>query len=682
MPQDSAQNTMVQNGAQNGVPLGTRGEIFPGVPLAGLDAIGGPAYGARLQGEGGGADLLGILCNGVLPARVDAVTAMRSAAHPSLLKLLDSGTVLWPATNTHYYGLIYSRPLAPRLKNTLDEPHAPIADDALNQHFVVPLIGALIELARIGVTHGGIRPTNMFWRAGGTSAPQLGDCLSAPPGFGQPVLFETLERAMSSPAGRGAGQPSDDSYALGVTLALMLLGQNPLAGQDDAGIIRLKNERGSFNALIGNRRLPPHFIELLRGLLADEARQRWAAADLEQWLLGRRLTPKNADTGRRASRLFAFAGQEFWQLRPLSAALAAQPTEAVQAIESQQLDKWLRRAFSNDDRALALEQAQRSLKQSGKTAHYEDQLVARACIALDPAAPIRYRGIQAMPGGVASLLVEAVMAGGGTQVLAELIASQLITFWVEMQREARPDLLPLGQQFERMKTLIDKPSFGNGVERVLYELNPGLPCLSPLLQKAYVTTPKGLLAALERAAGTAGRSREPMDRHIAAYLIVHDRRGELLFDAMTGPDTSPKRGLALLTLYSEMQHRHGPDALPNLAQWLVPLLEPALQRFLGKGLKENLRTQVKAAAAKGDLAALLRLIDDPRRIQGDQQDFMAARLLYLNTLKEINQLEAKLANRQSVIDEAGKPMAASISSFLAIMLVLAALLRAVWQAIG
>ncbi len=79
---------------------------------------------------------------------------------------------------------------------------------------------------------------------------------------------------------------------------------------------------------------------------------------------------------------------------------------------------------------------------------------------------------------------------------------------------------------------------------------------------------------------------------------------------------------------------------------------------------------------------LIRLVDDPRRIERDQQEFMAARMLYLNILKETTDIESKLANRDNVVRQTGKPMAASISTFLAIMLVLAAIARAVFQALS
>ncbi len=170
-----------------------------------------------------------------------------------------------------------------------------------------------------------------------------------------------------------------------------------------------------------------------------------------------------------------------------------------------------------------------------------------------------------------------------------------------------------------------------------------------------------------------------MDRHIAAFLIVRDRRSEALFDAMAQPDTSPRKGTALLTLFSEMQYRHGPDSVPNLAQWLLPFLEVSVRRYLSKVLREKLQKQIRETAWRGDLGGLLRLIDDTKRVERDQQEFMAARILYLNILKEIGGIEHDLAHRDSVVQNEGKPIAANFSSMLAIAMVLAAILRAVWQ---
>lgn len=660
-----------------GIALSNRVDILPGTPLPDFNSVGGSAFAAR-QKDDTTSEVMAILCNSNLMPRIDAITSMRSVDHHAILRFIDSGVVQWPKDDMRYYALAFQRPTAPRMLNDINQSLPAMSEDAINHHFVAPLVGALGELTRTGLVHNAIRPTNIFWRAGGSVAPQLGECLSGPAGYGQPAIFETIERAMSNPRGRGVGSHADDCYALGVTIAFLALGQNPLQGMDDNAVTQVKVERGTFNALIGNRRLPPSHVELLRGLLTDDARQRWTITDLEQWLHGRRLTPKNSEIGRRAGRHIDFKGKEYWQLRPLAAALAADVPAAVQLIENGVLDKWLRRALGDDDRAANVEAARASLKANNKIGSYDDQLIARTCITLDPQGPIRYRGLAVMPNGISDMLVDAILTGNNIQALSEIISSQLVTQWVEMQKDGKTEAVPLGQLYERVRAFLEKSSLSNGIERAIYELNQGMPCLSPIIRAQYVTSGKALMAALERVATSGGRPHEPMDRHIAAFIVVRERRSDMLFNAIGGQNPA-KRASALLTLYSEMQNRHGPDALPGLAQWLLPLIEPAIQRYFGKNLREKLQAQMKEIASRGDLGLLSRLIDDPNRVEADQQQFRAARMLYLSTMKEIAHLEHMLADRDAILKRTGKPTAAALSSYLAIILVMLAVLRALWQ---
>ena len=666
----------VQNvSASAGVLLGARIEIFPSMPLPELNSPGGAAYVARYVSDATSI-LYAILCTSGLPPRVEAVQSMRVVDHPGVLRLIDADVVAWP-DGTYAYALVYQRPAAPRMMVSIDETHPPLSEDNISHNFITPMIGALVSLANSGVVHNAIRPTNIFWRLGNATSPQIGECLSTAAGIGQPVLFESIERGQAMPVARGVGTHADDCYAFGVTLALLVMGRNPLQGMSDQAIIDLKMQRGTFGALVGNQRLSPTHIEILRGVLADDPFQRWSASDLDLWLNGRRMTPKSSDAGRRAGRHFDFMGKEYWQISPLVQAFAANPNEAAKLIENDSLNKWLRRALNDEERAKAASVAVHDLKQSGKTAHYEDQLVARICISLDPGAPLHYRGITVMPAGIAPLLVQSTIAGDNMfSVLSEIISSQLVSRWIHQQKDVKADYIALGQLFERLKGFVEKASLGNGVERVIYEANPGCPCLSPMLRNQYVANPKMLLPALERVAATGNRPREPLDRHIAAFLIVRDKRGENLFSPLSSTEASVRRGIALITLFADLQIRYGPERLPQLAAWLAPAAEPALRRFLSKTLRTQLQKQVKDVVATGNISQLLRLIDDPQRVERDRQDFIAARLLHLNIQKEIVGLEAKLNNRDAVVKAAGKPMAASISSFLAIILICAAVLRA------
>ena len=69
---------------------------------------------------------------------------------------------------------------------------------------VRPLIGVLADMRDKDIVHGNIRPANLF--DGGSRNVErviLGECLASPASYFQPALYETIDRAMTSPIGRG-----------------------------------------------------------------------------------------------------------------------------------------------------------------------------------------------------------------------------------------------------------------------------------------------------------------------------------------------------------------------------------------------------------------------------------------------------------------------------------------------
>ncbi|MDD4616660.1 MAG: hypothetical protein PHW76_06050 [Alphaproteobacteria bacterium] len=671
MPADSAPKTSVT--------LSGRIDIFPSMPLPDLNTPGGVAYAARLKSDAS-SSLYAIICSLRVPPRIDSVQAMRNVDNPGIVRFVDGGVVQW-SDGSYAYALVYQKPTAPPMSASLAETPMVLSEDVVNRHFIAPMIHALIALDNVGFAHNAIRPNNIFWRIGTSVPPQIGEGLSAPAGVGQPVLFDSIERGLTLPLGRGPGSHVDDCYSFGASLAYLLVGGNPVPNLSDRDIIELKMARGSFAAIIGNRRISPTHIEILRGLLADDASQRWTSSDLEQWLNGRRMTPKSSDAGRKAARHFAFLDKLYWQAGSLAEALAANPSEATKIIENESLNKWLLRALNDKERAEEIEEVVEDLKQNGKTAHYEDQLVARVCIALDHTAPIRYRGISAMPAGLPALLIEAVQTGVNLQQISEIITYELVMLWIHLQGDARANYITLGQLFDRVRTVMEKATFGNGVERAIYEMTSGIPCLSPILKGQYVISAKMLLPALERVASTASKPREPMDRHIAAFLVVREKRSEKLFLSFNGSEDSVRRGLDLLSIFADLQYRYGPENLPRLAAWLSPVVDPALKRYSSKPTREALQKRANELIAEGKLSALLRLIDDQKRLDRDEQDFCAARLLYLNIQKEIVGLESRGHNREEIAAVVGKPIAVTLSSLLSVIIVSAVILKEMFAAL-
>ena len=649
------------------VKLGEHYEILPNAPLLVLNGPGGNAYTARSLRDKRG-EPYALIGHGATLPRTDIAATVASLDNQVHMRLLQWGVVDWPADHGRRYCMIFERPAGRRLMNAVNEAVEPIPEDHLTRQIIHPLVSALKELSSRGVVHGAIRPTNLFYRDLASGGLMLGECLSTPPGYGQPVLLETVERGLASPAGRGNGTMADDLYSLGVTLLLLLLGRNPVAHLDDEAIIQAKIERGSYPALVGQMRLPLAINEVIRGLLVDDPKQRWTLQDLDLWVAGRRLSPKQPQVPRRAARPLEFQGQEYWHCRTLARALAKHVPAAATVIEGGELDKWLRRSMGDDARADAVANAIQTAS-TGKAGHMSERLVSRVCMALDPTAPIRYRGKAMMPDGIGGMLSDAFLRGESPQPVAEVLANQLPMFWVNVQSDFKPEFVPMVQNFDQIRAFLDRTAHALGVERVLYEMNPTMPCISPLVAKQVPTTPAELLRALDWMAAGGERHKEPIDRHIAAFLAVrHRRTDELLYTQLGSSVETMRRVIAMLTILADVQARTGTDGLSHLAAWVVALLEPAFRRFHSRPQQEAVRKQADAAAHNGRLGDLLKIVDDPEALRRDKLEFEAAQIAYREADTEINKLRQTIADRGAIIESSGRQVAAIVSSLLSTLL--------------
>lgn len=648
--------------------LAGRYEILTKMRLEELDSPEAPAYAVRNLREAR-SDLFAVVCDHGLPPRADAFTAVKALEHPAVIPLVDWGVVSWPGSSKRRFVLLFERPGGQRLMAGLSDTREPLSEDQIARSVIQPLISALRELSGRGIHHGQIRPSNLYYRDAVTGGIMLGDFVSGPPSFGQPAVFETIERGMAESAGRGAGTIADDLYALGITILMVALGRNPVKLLDDAEILQSKIERGTFSAMVGNSRLPASLIEPVKGLLSDDPKQRWSLKDLELWVNGRRLSPKQPQVARRAARPMEFNGGEYWHLRTLADALSRSSVSAVHAIDSGELDRWLRRSMGDEERVRAVSEAIASASAFGRTGNFEERLVSRVCMALDPAAPMRYRGRSVMPGGLGPALAYAFRRNDGVQALAEAMAGQLPMFWISMQGDFRPEHVPVVKTYDSLRIVLERAGPGFGIERILYELNPFMPCISPIVDDYYPATVNALLSALDAEAASPNRASEPIDRHIMAFIAARLRRlDEKLLATLNSSVEPGRRATAVLAILAEAQSHHGPTRLPGLAQWIQPLIEPAIDRFRKRSLREKVREAVARAIPNGRLTELLSLIDDVRAVRQDQDGFNHAMTAYHAMSMEVSRLRKEIDDQVSLAQSVGRQLAAVASGIVSAIL--------------
>ncbi|WP_119460231.1 hypothetical protein [Rhodospirillaceae bacterium SYSU D60014] len=678
----------VQTETEAIVTLAGRYEILPTHPIPELASPGAPAFAVRDSREPT-RRLFALLYPKHLPLREEPLSALRRLNRPQPLPPVDWGVIDWPGDNGSDGGsdggpkkgrwpaVIFEAPGGNRLMPSLSAELPPMSEDTVTQTVLRPVLAGLKDMALVGLSHGAIRPDNLFFRSGSAGEVVLGESCSAPPGFHQPVLFLTIEGGMASPGGRGGGSFTEDLYALGVTLAILLIGRNPMAALDDDAVIAAKIAQGSFAAIAGQMRLSMTMTEALRGLLADNTDIRWTFDQLDAWLDGRRLSPNPPNLPPRAGRPFRFDGNDYWTRPSLAHAMARRWDRAIGVVEAGEVEAWLRRSHGDEAQATRLAVGTSRLDGGdGKKAAGHLQL-AWALMALDPGAPMRYRGFAARIDSMGTALAASFDQSGAAQTFVELIQGKLPQAWMEMQGETRLDFMPVRKIVDMLRYFLDRPGAGFSIERCLYELNPGLPCRSPLLEEEYVSKVAELLPALNRVAARGDHEREPIDRHIAAFIAARMKNSaDRELDWLRPNIDVAQRRLAILRLLAVAEETAGGGDFSALRAWLAAQTQPIIDSYQYRPFQKSLRRKVAEVAESGWIADLVRLLDSHELRKRDSDGFARARIHYAAAQREVARIEAGEEATQDQVSRLAHRAAAAVSGITAgfVMLGVAAFL--------
>lgn len=624
--------------------------------------------------------LFALICRPDLPVRVNVMRALKGMQGAGQMQLVEWGPMNWPPAGRQCMTVVYERPTGKRLMANLRSECRRIDEYAITPKVVEPLVSAIRELTSRGITHRAIRTTNLFFMDESGDRIALGDCVTAPPAFDQPLVFETIEAGMANNVARGSGTYADDLYSLGVTLVFLLLGRNPVANMDDETILKMKIQQGSYNTLVGDERLPLAFVELLRGLLCDDAEQRWDIEALDLWLSGRRLSPLQPRHEKRAARGFPFNGKEYFNGRELAAAMARNWDAAIPPVLEGKLELWLRRAVEDKERAQAVADMVRVvLNGGGERRAVTDQMLCKVLMLLDPTAPIRYKGFNAMPDGVGTALAAVMAQKSDTRLVAEVILREVPKLWFEARKFYSPDNSLMEGNFRELKGYLTQTGMGFGLERCLYEMNDALPCQSPLIGEEYITELKELLPALNASAAKMGASKQwPVDRHIAAFMGARARSDidrNLL--ALSDPDQG-KSFLALLNLFAVFQYRLGPEQLIALAAWIGSLASSAIAGYHSREKRKELEKELGKLVRRGSVVEIYNLLENPGERDKDENDFAWAQAQYQAAEDEIKRVQNNEEDRQSEATRIGKQTAAVTGILVALITTTIVVILKVW----
>lgn len=498
----------------------------------------------------------------------------------------------------------------------------------------------------------------MFFRNKDYSDIVLGDCLASFPAYHQPAAYETIESLMAMPSGRGNGSEKNDIYAIGATCLSLLCGKNLLADLSIAEIIRLKMKKGSFNVLSTDEKIPTGLVSVFKGLLADDISVRWNFIQTYNYLEGKTPYIASHNLQEKLKRSLTINGEKCYSAKEVAYALFLNPNDGWDIIKSGKLLEWVKNGLENEEIYAKLEKLINQIDES--VSH--DITISQVCISLDPVAPIHVRDISVFPDGASKAIYYCMQHGININNFYDLFNSELIRNWYLEQPDLRTPM-----NLSELRININRKDIGYGLERIVYELDEDLPCLSPLLGDEYVNTGARVLKALDINYPNIKGEIKPYDKNIIAYLRckLGKKIDGIILDLNTNRESLQIS--AIIRLYADMQKKYGPAQLTNLGQWLSSISKPIIESYHNLKIQKMIEKDLAKVAKSGKIIEIHQALENPETKEKDNEMYRKIKKEIISLLSEKNKL---LTQSGRIIEEA-RENAIKFASILAVMTMIA-----------
>jgi hypothetical protein len=385
------------------------------------------------------------------------------------------------------------------------------------------------------------------------------------------------------------------------------------------------------------------------------------------WMLGQYFNPVLPSLPQRATRPIRFGGVEPISRPAAAHAMACHWDEALTALDNGTLESWLKRGFNDEKVAEPLGLIRGQALSYGPSAGAKHRHISRLIQFMGGSLPICYKSIRVNATALGTMLASVIDQPPLRTEFVEMLRGRLPQGWVDHQTKLTAELAAVRRTLDSVEKVIERPGPGYSVERVLYDLAPGMPCRSDLIGDYYVTTLKDLLPAIDAALPGAEAGTVPVDRHIAAFTAAKIARPIERELALIGnPADQTGYRLGILRLLAAVQRQHPNHDLPRLAESMLELLKPVVDSFHRIQTRSDVRNKLEQLAAHSDFAQMAELLDDEgtyRRV--DINGFEQAQKTYAELEQEAQWLEDGGLTNPERVTASARVSAAISAAFLA-----------------
>ena len=643
--------------AGNKFLLKERFEINFNMPIDWLDANSAKAYRVhdRIDNK---KELYALICNNETAPRSSCLPKLKSLNHHSILSLVEYGIVKNPLKNSRNVALIYEIPQGGRV---IDKKETDIDFRYNYERFktaILRLLSAIETLKGLSITHRAIRLDNLYYKDPERTEIILGDCVASFPGFHQGPLYETIENMMSQKEGRGNGYDDDDFYSVGMVGACLYLGQEPLQNLSAPELLRIKLKKSSYHTVLGDVSVPNQFSNILRGLLNDIKSARWKYIQAYNYLEGKGAINQPI-RHERPKKSITINGEKVHEPIDVAFAMHNYVSEAFELIKSGKFLDWIKNGIDDEATTKKIEKAiQQVLKQTEKP----DIVVAKICILIAPSLPIRINGLSLFPTGAPKAIFYALKTQKNLNPFYELFSSDLIKTWYMEQENLRSPV-----NANEFQNYINSKEMGYGIDRIMYDFDDDLPCVSPLLGDDFVNSATKILRALDTTYSIQKTDVDPYDKTIIAYLRC--KLGKKV-DAIVANLNSSKEEMrisSILKLYTTLQKKYGPPKVPFLGMWMINFCKPLIKIYHNIKYQKYLERELIKINKNGKLYEIFDVLENSDARIRDAKDYNKVVAEVNNLLTEKN----KILSSSNKLDDEAKHISMKAASALAVLTMVA-----------
>ncbi len=527
------------------------------------------------------------------------------------------------------------------------------------------LLSGLESLVNSNLVHRSIHLSNIWCKEKGKGSVILGECFINSPGFNLPIVYEPIDRMMASKIGRGVGSHLDDIYAFGVTIIGLLIGKDPALGRKDETIIVHKIILGTFMTLVGEERFSYSVSHFLRGCVVDSTEDRWNIHYIRAWQDGKVFRTRRFMPDKKANTPIHFLGKDYFYKRLLAFSMFDKQESAILFIREEKIEYWLKRNLSDAQSAqeISLSVGFSEADNLGDSGHL---LLAQVILVLDPYSPLRYRSLSFCSDGIGSVIGDAYLTKNYSKInqIRAVINKGLLTY----MSKVRSIFLSSNSNdnlYERMQSHVIDNKLYTGMERLLYDFNQSVPCLSPSITQYYCFTIKSLLLAMNEEA-----KRNPnaifMEKHIFTFICSHSSKVEELYRIWLSSkeDNAETKKMSYLILIALAQKELYRRPLPDLALWFVNSMDVALSVYYSHIRRTKMIERLQNVAKKGELSQILDIATDKSSINQDHLEYDDAVNKFLRIDNEINNLKIDNKTRKKLAIRIGYKVSSVLAYFL------------------